>query len=119
MQYGGQTKPWGNSVVIGLLVGSGLMTIAFIILEYFQGDRAMVMPRLIKQRSVWVGGFYQFCFGASYFILLYYLPIYFQSVDNASPINSGVRNLPMIIPVVISCKYTPRRLRCTTALTSV
>jgi riboflavin transporter FmnP len=59
MQYGGQTKPWKSSVVIGLLVGSALMTIAFVILEVFQGERAMIVPRLIKQRSVWVGGFYR------------------------------------------------------------
>jgi hypothetical protein len=45
---------------------------------------------------------FQFCFGGAYFLVLYYLPIYFQSVDGASPINSGVRNLPMIIPVVIA-----------------
>jgi MFS family permease len=102
MQYGGQTRPWIDSVVIGLLIGCGLMTIAFIALEAYLGERAMVPPRLIKQRSVWVGSCFQLCFGASYFILLYYLPIYFQSVDGTSPIGSGVRNLPMIIPVVIA-----------------
>jgi MFS transporter, DHA2 family, glioxin efflux transporter len=33
---------------------------------------------------------------------LYYLPIYFQSVDNASAVESGVRNLAMIIAVPIA-----------------
>jgi MFS family permease len=102
MEKGGQTEAWDSSVVIGLIVGSVLMTIAFIALELYLGDTGMVPPRLIKQRSVWVGAWFQFFFGGAYFLTLYYLPIYFQSVDGASPINSGVRNLPMIIPVVIA-----------------
>ncbi|KIW02704.1 uncharacterized protein PV09_06142 [Verruconis gallopava] len=102
MQYGGQTKSWSSSVVIGLLVGSPLMWIAFVAWELYMGDRAMIPWRLLKQRSVWVGGLFQFLLGGSYFIVLYYLPIYFQSVDGTSPIGSGVRNLPMIIPVVIA-----------------
>lgn len=42
-----------------------------------------------------------FFFAGSYFIVLYYLPIYFQSIHNASPIGSGVRMLAMIIPLTI------------------
>jgi hypothetical protein len=43
-----------------------------------------------------------FFFGGAYFILLYYLPIYFQSIHNASPINSGVRMLALIIPLTLA-----------------
>ena len=32
-----------------------------------------------------------------FFALLYYLPLYFQSVDNVSASNSGVRNLPLVV----------------------
>jgi hypothetical protein len=35
--------------------------------------------------------------GGSFFILLYYLPIYFQSVQHVSAAQSGIRNLPLII----------------------
>lgn len=43
-----------------------------------------------------------FFFGGGYFILLYYLPIYFQSIDEASPIGSGVRMLALIIPLTLT-----------------
>ena len=52
MQYGGVTKPWNSSVVIGLLVGFGLITIAFVVVEFFQKDRALLLPRLLKDRSM-------------------------------------------------------------------
>lgn len=97
LQYGGVTHAWDSSVVIGLLVGFVVMVLALIILEIWQGERAMLTPRLMRQRTVWVNGVWGFFFAGSYFVTLYYLPIYFQSIDNVSPIGSGVRNIPLII----------------------
>lgn len=101
LQYGGQTKPWNSSTVIGLIVGWGLLLIALVFWEIYQGDRAMIEPRVFKQRFIWAGACFQFFFAGAYFILLYYLPIYFQSIDNTSAIGSGVRNLPLVIAVSI------------------
>jgi hypothetical protein len=102
LQFGGETKPWKSSTVIGLLVGCVLMLIAFGILESVQGERAMLTSRLMRERNVWVNGVYGAFFAGSYFIPLYYLPIYFQSIDNVSPTDSGVRNLPLIIAFTIA-----------------
>jgi MFS transporter, DHA2 family, glioxin efflux transporter len=102
LEYGGQTKPWNSSVVIGLLVGCFAISIAFCAWEVYQGERAMIVPRLVKLRSVWVGSVYQFLFAGSFYIVLYYLPVYFQSVDGASPIGSGVRNLPLILAMTVA-----------------
>ncbi|KAK3942577.1 putative HC-toxin efflux carrier TOXA [Diplogelasinospora grovesii] len=102
LQYGGQTHPWNSSTVIGLIVGSVLILTAFGVWEYFQGERAMIVPRLFAKRTVWVGSLYAFFFAGSYFVVVYYLPIYFQSIDNQTPTQSGVRNLPLIISVTIA-----------------
>ena len=99
VQYGGVEYPWNSSKVIGLLVGAGLITIAWVVLEYFQGERSMIPRRLFRRRTVWVMCLYAFIFAGGYFAVVYYLPIYFQSVDGTSPIISGVRNLPMILAV--------------------
>jgi hypothetical protein len=101
MQYGGQTHPWQSSVVIGLIVGFVLIVITFCIWEAFQGERGAIVPRVFVDRNVWVNGFFGMMIAASYFIVIYYLPIYFQSIDNVSPIESGVRNFALIIPVAI------------------
>ncbi|KAF4340299.1 HC-toxin efflux carrier TOXA [Fusarium beomiforme] len=96
LQYGGVTHAWNSSIVIGLLVGFVLMVIALIGVEVWRGERAMLTPRIIRQRTVWVNAVWSFFFAGAYFITLYYLPIYFQSIDNQSPIASGVRNIPLI-----------------------
>ncbi|TVY36006.1 putative efflux pump [Lachnellula subtilissima] len=101
LQYGGQSKAWSSSEVIGLFVGFVLILITLVIWEFFQDERAMMVPRLIKQRIIWTGALFQLFFAGAYFILLYYLPIYFQSIDNTSAIGSGVRNLPTVIAVGI------------------
>lgn len=106
MQYGGQTKPWNSSTVIGLLVGFVLITIAFGVWEYFQGERATLVPRLMRDRNIWVNSVFTLFFSGSYFIIVYYLPIYFQAIDNVSPSVSGIRNLPLIISVSLAMVFS-------------
>ncbi|KAL2834781.1 MFS general substrate transporter [Aspergillus pseudoustus] len=102
LQYGGQTKAWNSSTVIGLLVGFPLMIIAFMLWEWFQGERAAFPPRLMSNRLILVNALYAFLFAGSYFIIVYYLPYYFQSVQNVSPTMSGVRNLPLIVSMSLA-----------------
>ncbi|KAM6529202.1 hypothetical protein FALCPG4_007348 [Fusarium falciforme] len=102
LQYGGIQHPWSSSVVIGLFAGSGLMLAAFVALELFQGERSMIAPRLLNDRTLYISSSYAFFFAGSFFVLIYYLPIYFQSIHNVSPIMSGVRNLPFVIAVTIA-----------------
>lgn len=54
------------------------------------------------ERYIWTGAFFQIFFSGSYFVILYYLPIYFQSVHDTSPVGSGVRMLALIIPLTIA-----------------
>lgn len=101
LQYAGDTHPWNSSVVIGLFVGFGLLAIATVAWELWLGDYAMMIPRLYKQRSLWATIPFQFFFMGSYIVLLYYLPIYFQSIKDASPIKSGVNNLPLVLAAAV------------------
>lgn len=97
LQYGGQGHAWNSSMIVGLLVGFVVILIVLGVWEYIQGDYAMLPPRLLKRRSLWAGCVFQLFFSGSYFLLLYYLPIYFQSIQGVSAIQSGVRNSPLII----------------------
>ncbi|CAG7560431.1 unnamed protein product [Fusarium equiseti] len=102
VQYGGQAHAWDSSVVIGLLVGWVAITIAWAVSCYVQGERSMIPVRILKNRTVWVMSAFAFIFAGSFFLAIYYIPIYFQSIHNASPTSSGVRNLPLILAVTFS-----------------
>lgn len=97
IQWGGITKAWNDSQVIGLFVGFGLLAILFIVIQYISGDRAVLQGRLLRNRNVLVACAYAGFFGGSFFLLLYYLPIYFQSVDGVSAADSGIRNVPLVL----------------------
>ena len=101
LQYGGNTHPWNSSTVIGLLIGFGLLAITLVAWEIWLDEYAMMLPRLYKERSLSTTAPFQFFFMGSYIVLLYYLPIYFQSILGASPILSGVYNLPLVLAAAV------------------
>lgn len=101
LQYGGNSHPWNSSQVIGLLVGFGLIAIVVVLWETWLGDYAMMLPRLYKHRSLSTTAPFQFFFMGGYLVLLYYLPVYFQSILGASPIRSGIDNLPLVLAAAV------------------
>jgi hypothetical protein len=105
-EYGGQKKPWSSGTVIGLFVGCALIWTTFVIWEFFNGERAMLPRRIFGYRFVWQPAAFQFFFAAGYVVLLYYLPLYFQSVDNRSAIGSGVLNLPLVLAMVVGSIFS-------------
>jgi MFS family permease len=99
MQWGGATKPWDSASVIALLILSGLFLIAFWINEHFMAERALMPVRLVYRFRIWLNCAYSFLVSGVYFPLVYFLPIYFQAGQGASPEQSGIRNIPLILAV--------------------
>lgn len=54
----GQTL--GSADVAGTLVGFVVLTIAFIICEYYQGERAFLLKSVIANRIIIIGALYCF-----------------------------------------------------------
>jgi len=52
LQLGGVRLPWSSPTVIGLLVGWVVLSFCFVVDQWSQGDRAQIVPRLIKDRTV-------------------------------------------------------------------
>ncbi|KAH6663125.1 major facilitator superfamily transporter [Halenospora varia] len=101
MQWGGVVKSWGSSDVIGTLVGSIVLLIAFLTFEWYQGERALLLPSIMKNRTIAHGCAFSFLIAGTFYILLYYLPIYFQAVRGTSATESGIRTLPLILGLTL------------------
>ncbi|KAF1973473.1 putative MFS transporter [Bimuria novae-zelandiae CBS 107.79] len=101
LQWGGVSKRWSDGSVVGCLVAFGLLVILFAVNEWRMNERALLVPRLMKMRTLTFMSSFMMFSAASFFIVLYYLPVYFQSVDGVSAANSGVRNIPFIIGVAL------------------
>ncbi|KAK8015925.1 MFS general substrate transporter [Apiospora marii] len=99
LQDGG-TGRWNNPRVIGLLITSIVLFGVFAYSQHRHADVAMVPFRLIKQRSVLAGFWYILCTSSALVIMTYFLPLWFQVVKGASPTQSGVGLLPMLLGVI-------------------
>ena len=96
LQWGGISKPWNDSTVIGTIVGFAVLLIAYVVVQWAQKERASMIGRLF-QRNVIAAMIYIDLLAGTFFLLVYYLPIYFQVVSGVSAAQSGIRNLPLIL----------------------
>ncbi|USW57887.1 Putative major facilitator superfamily, MFS transporter superfamily [Septoria linicola] len=101
LQWGGSKYPWSDGRIIGLFVVFGVLAIAWGGIQYWKGDNATVPLRVIKQRTVGSAAWFGATLGAAFFIFIYYLPIWFQAIKGVSATQSGIRNIPMILGLVI------------------
>jgi hypothetical protein len=60
LRWAGIEKEWNHPHVIGLLVGTLLLIIAFIGEQWFQGDRALLMRTHLRNRTLLVGAMFEF-----------------------------------------------------------
>ncbi|KAM3499052.1 hypothetical protein MY10362_007664 [Beauveria mimosiformis] len=101
LQWGGSRYPWGNGRIIGLFVVFAVLIAAFIAIQIWKKDKATVPPRIFMNRTVWACSSFVVCLGAAFFIMVYYLPIWFQSIQGSSAVNSGIKSLPLILGLVV------------------
>jgi MFS transporter, DHA2 family, glioxin efflux transporter len=97
MQWGGTSRPWSSGSVIGTLVAFGVLTLAFVGIEWYSRDYALIQFRFLRNRTIAVMSAFVFMAAGAFFINVYYLPIYFQATRGVSAAKSGIDNLPLVL----------------------
>ena len=96
---GGTSWPWASARVIG----TGAAAVVLLGLFGFVERRArepIVPPALLRNRVFAVAGPLSLIVGFALFGAVTFLPLFFQTVDAASPTAAGLRLVPMMIGVV-------------------
>lgn len=102
LQWGGSQYPWSNWRIILCFTLFGVLTVIFIVIQYYKGDNATIPFNVIKQRSVAAAGWFAFCLGGSFFVMIYWVPIWFQAIESVSALESGIRSIPLVLSLVIA-----------------
>ncbi|KAF2194761.1 MFS general substrate transporter [Zopfia rhizophila CBS 207.26] len=102
LQWGGQTKPWNSTTIIGLLVGAGVLTIVFVFTQWKLQELALIPPRVLQQRSIWTSAAVLFFLGGACYVNSFFLPFYFQAVHGIAPVDSGVDVIPYLLPQTVA-----------------
>ncbi|KAJ7674012.1 ABC transporter [Mycena polygramma] len=101
LQWGGNTKAWGDKAVIITLVLAGLIAIVFVLWERYLGDRAMAPLKIFKSRSIYAIIAFGFLNRFTQLLFSYYLPILYQVVRQHSATKSGIDILPMLVAGIV------------------
>lgn len=101
LQWGGTAYAWNSWRIILCFVLFGVLVLIFSFVQYRQQDNATIPPRVLAMRTVWAGAAFSFAAGATFYVAIYFLPLWFQAVKGASAVQSGIDNLPMLISAVV------------------
>jgi hypothetical protein len=101
LQWGGSTLPWRSATIIGLFCGFGALTVVFVSWQWHKGDDGMIPPSVLRRRAVIFSSATMMFAMGGIFAVTYYLPEWFQVVKGASPVGSGVMNIPAFLSQVV------------------
>jgi EmrB/QacA subfamily drug resistance transporter len=89
----GNDKGWGSTQIVGLLIGSAVLLIAFVLAERTQ-RRPMLDLTLFRRPAFAGANLVAFALSGSIFAMFLYLTLYIQNVLGYSPLQAGLRFLP-------------------------
>ncbi|EAW10844.1 putative MFS transporter [Aspergillus clavatus NRRL 1] len=97
LNFGGETFAWSSPQVICLLVFGSLFIFVFLYGEKKWAKYPLMPLQILKHRSNVAVSLVTFLHGFVFIGCEYYLPLYFQSVKQASPMRSGLLLLPLVL----------------------
>ncbi|KAM7199761.1 major facilitator superfamily transporter [Naviculisporaceae sp. PSN 640] len=100
VDYGG-LHGWNDRRTIGCFVATGVLVPLFALSQWWRGERALLPPRIVRDRLVFSCCVFTSCVESSYMTIVYYMPFWFQNVQGVSAAESGVRYLAICIPYCV------------------
>ena len=92
----GNEEGWGSALIVGLLGGSAVLFAAFVLVELRQ-KHPMLPLRLFRIPAFTGVQLASFAISGSMFALFLYLTLYMQNILGLSPLEAGIRYLPLTI----------------------
>ncbi|KAK4504441.1 hypothetical protein PRZ48_005357 [Zasmidium cellare] len=111
LQWGGVKYGWSSGRIIALFVLSGVLILAFWIIQALQKTNATINLSIIGQRSVAASTVFATFIGGTNIVMTYWLAIWFQVVKGTTALGSGIHTLPLVI------SYTLLSMSCGVVVT--
>ncbi len=92
----GNEKGWGSTEIVGFLIGAVVLFVAFLVAERVQ-ERPMLDLALFRRPAFTGASIVAFAISASMFSMFLYLTLYIQDVLGFSPLQAGLRFLPITL----------------------
>ncbi|HSK25641.1 MAG TPA: MDR family MFS transporter [Jiangellales bacterium] len=96
--WAGQEYEWTSPVILGLSVAAVVLLSLFVWQERRAPEPILPM-RLFRNRTFAIGNGVGFLFGFGFFGAIIFLPLYLQIVRGATPTQSGLQLLPLVLGI--------------------
>jgi EmrB/QacA subfamily drug resistance transporter len=96
----GRDWGWGSPAALGCYVVGVLGFAAFCLIEQRMGTAALIPFRLFRSGTFTVASLMSFILGIGMFGGIVTIPLYFQLVKGASPTESGLLMLPLVVGIM-------------------
>ncbi len=90
----GNAEGWGSPVIVACLAGAAVLLTAFVVIEH-RREHSMLDMSLFRKPSFTGVSLVAFCLSAGMFAMFLYLTLYIQDVLEFSPLEAGLRFLPL------------------------
>ncbi|MCA1838840.1 MAG: MFS transporter [Actinomycetota bacterium] len=94
-------KGWSDPVIVGALVAAAILFAVFIVFEG-RNPKAMMPLSFFRYPAFSAGNFVAFAVSLGLFGTFFFLSLYMQLVRGYSPLQAGVRFLPMTLMIVVT-----------------
>ncbi len=92
----GNEKGWGSTEIVAFLLAAAVLLVVFVLVEHLQ-SRPMLDLALFRRPAFAGANIVAFSISASFFAMFLYLTLYIQDVLGYSPLQAGLRFLPITL----------------------
>ena len=92
----GNAEGWGSALIVALFAAGAILLVGFVVAETVQ-DHAMFDLSLFRKPTFGGASIAAFTLSASMFAMFLYLTLYLQTLLGLSPLQTGVRFLPVTV----------------------
>jgi len=101
LSWGGNTYAWKSPVIIGLIAAGAALATVFLFIES-RASEPILPLRLFRRPTFSIANAAGFILGFGMFGSIIYVPLYLQIVKGASPTESGLLMLPMMVGIIFT-----------------
>ncbi|KAG8703474.1 hypothetical protein FRC08_002816 [Ceratobasidium sp. 394] len=102
LQWGGNTRPWNDKVVIALFCVFAVLFVAFFVWEKRKGSAGILPLSLFRSRTQIGTCIEAFMIFMAMLLATYYLPLQYQATKGHSATKSGIDILPFMLACVLT-----------------
>lgn len=99
--WGGSEYPRGSPTIIGLVAAAVVLLVLFVLQER-RAEEPIIPPRLFADGVFRVCGADSFLIGMAMLGTITFLPLFLQLVTGASPTQSGLLTIPLVLSIVVA-----------------